>query len=155
MAKEVERKFLVRGDSWRPDSPGYHYFQGYLSRDPQRIVRVRKAGTSAFLTIKGPPEGISRPEFEYPIPPADAEDLMKLCVRPFIEKIRYVIEYHGKWWEVDEFRGENEGLVLAEVELTREDEPIDLPPWIGEEVSRDTRYFNSNLVEHPFIRWNK
>jgi adenylate cyclase len=79
---------------------------------------------------------------------------MKLCLHPLIEEIRYEVEYHGKRWEVDEFRGENEGLVLAELELTSEDEPVDLPPWIGQEVSHDARYFNANLVEHPFTRWN-
>jgi adenylate cyclase len=154
VAKEIERKFLVHGDSWRSGSRGSRNIQGYLSRDPQRVVRIRQTETSAFITIKGPAHGVIRPEFEYPIPLADAADLMKLCLRPLIEKIRYPIEYHGKRWEVDEFAGENRGLVLAEIELTREDEPLDLPPWIGKEVSGDVRYFNSNLVEHPFSQWN-
>jgi len=154
MAKEIERKFLVADDSGRSGSPGCHYIQGYLSRDPERTVRVRQAGTSGFITIKGITQGRIRQEFEYPIPLSDAEALMKLCLRPVIEKIRHVVEYHGKRWEVDEFRGENEGLVLAEIELTSKDEPVDLPPWIGEEVSHDVRYFNANLVEHPFTRWN-
>lgn len=154
MAKEIERKFLVADDSWRSGSPGCHYIQGYLSRDPERTVRVRQAGTSGFITIKGTTQGRIRQEFEYPIPLSDVEALMKLCLRPLIEKIRYVVEYHGKRWEVDEFRGENEGLVLAEIELASKDEPVDLPPWIGEEVSHDARYFNANLVEHPFTRWN-
>jgi adenylate cyclase len=155
MANEIERKFLVRGDSWRSGSSGSNYIQGYLSRDLRRVVRIRQAGTSAFITIKGPPRGVVRPEFEYSIPLSDAQGLMRLCLRPLIEKVRYVLEYHGKRWEVDEFRGENEGLVLAEVELTREDEPVDLPLWVGEEVSGDERYFNSNLVEHPFTKWNR
>ena len=155
MANEIERKFLVRGDSWRSGSSGSLYIQGYLSRDPQRVVRIRQAGTSAVITIKGPPRGVVRPEFEYAIPFSHAQDLMRLCLRPLIEKVRYVLEYHSKRWEVDEFRGENEGLVLAEVELTREDEPVDLPLWVGEEVSGDERYFNSNLVEHPFTKWSR
>jgi adenylate cyclase len=154
MAKEIERKFLVRNESWRGGAPGCAYVQGYLSRDPERIVRVRQAGTSAFITIKGVTQGTTRQEFEYPIPLSDAEVLMKLCLRPLIEKTRSIVQYHGKRWEVDEFRGENEGLVLAEIELTREDEPVELPPWIGDEVSHDARYFNANLVENPFTRWS-
>jgi adenylate cyclase len=154
MAKEIERKFLVRDDSWRSGAPGCHYVQGYLSRDPERIVRVRQAGTSAFVTIKGVTQGTTRQEFEYSIPLSDAEALMELCLRPLIEKTRYVVPYHGKRWEVDEFRGENEGLILAEIELTHEDEPVDLPPWIGQEVSDDVRYSNANLVGNPFTRWN-
>jgi adenylate cyclase len=154
MAKEIERKFLVADDSWRSGSPGCRYIQGYLSRDPERIVRVRQAGTSAFITIKGITRGTTRQEFEYAIPLSDAEALMKLCLRPLIEKTRYVLECRGKRWEVDEFHGDNDGLVLAEIELAREDEPVDMPPWIGEEVSHDVRYFNANLVEHPFTRWN-
>jgi adenylate cyclase len=154
VAKEIERKFLVHGDSWRSGLRGSRYIQGYLSRDPQRVVRIRQTETSAFITIKGAAQGVIRPEFEYPIPLADAADLMKLCLRPFIEKIRYSIAYHGKRWEVDEYGDENRGLILAEIELTREDERLDLPPWIGKEVSGDVRYFNSNLVEHPFSQWN-
>jgi adenylate cyclase len=154
MGNEIERKFLVSGDGWRGGSPGCPYTQGYLSRDPERVVRVRQAGKRAYITIKGISQGTTRAEFEYPISLSDAEALMKLCLRPLIEKVRHVVEYHGKRWEVDEFHDENEGLILAEVELSREDEPVDLPPWIGQEVSRDARYFNANLVEHPFTRWD-
>jgi adenylate cyclase len=154
MGNEIERKFLVSGDGWRGGSPGCPYTQGYLSRDPERVVRVRQAGKRAYITIKGISQGTTRAEFEYPISLSDAEALMKLCLRPLIEKVRHVVEYHGKRWEVDEFHGENEGLILAEVELSREDEPVDLPPWIGQEVSRDARYFNANLVENPFTRWD-
>jgi adenylate cyclase len=155
MATEIERKFLVSGDTWRPGASGCRYVQGYLSREAERIVRVRQAGSSAFLTIKGLAQGTTRLEFEYPIPFSDAEQLMKLCLRSLIDKTRYTIEYHGKHWEVDEFHGENDGLVLAEIELSREEEPIDLPPWIGKEVSRDPRYFNAYLSEHPFAQWEK
>jgi adenylate cyclase len=154
MGNEIERKFLVSGDGWRGGSPGCPYTQGYLSRDPERVVRVRQAGKRAYITIKGISQGTTRAEFDYPISLSDAEALMKLCLRPLIEKVRHVVEYHGKRWEVDEFHGENEGLILAEVELSREDEPVDLPPWIGQEVSRDARYFNANLVENPFTRWD-
>jgi adenylate cyclase len=153
MATEIERKFLVSDDTWRPGGRGGRYIQGYLSRDPQRTVRVRQAGDSAYLTIKGATEDTTRQEFEYSIPFSDAEQLMELCLRSLIEKTRYIVEYHGKHWEVDEFHGENNGLVLAEIELSRGDEPIDLPPWIGKEVSHDPRYFNAYLSEHPYTRW--
>ncbi len=154
MGTEIERKFLVLGDGWRAGASGCSYRQGYLSRDVERVVRVRQAGTSARLTIKGISQGTTRPEYEYPIPFSDAQQLMKLCLRSVIEKTRYVVEYRGKRWEVDEFHGENQGLVLAEIELSREDEPIEIPPWIGQEVSADRRYFNAYLSEHPYTQWN-
>ena len=154
MGNEIERKFLVSDDTWRAGCPGCPHIQGYLSRDPERVVRVRLAGDRAYITIKGVSHGTTRPEFEYPIPTSDAEALMTLCVRPLIEKVRYVVEYHGKRWEVDEFHGDNEGLILAEIELAREDEPFDLPSWIGQEVSQDARYYNANLVQHPFTKWD-
>lgn len=153
MADEIERKFLVVGDGWRGGASGLRYVQGYLSRDPERIVRVRRAGEKAFLTIKGLARGVSRKEFEYSVPLADAEELLRLCLRPLIEKVRTVVEYHGKRWEVDEFAGENAGLVVAEIELTREEEPFDRPPWAGQEVSDDPRYSNSSLCERPFTKW--
>jgi adenylate cyclase len=153
MATEIERKFLVSDDSWRGGARGSRYVQGYLSRDPKRVVRVRQAGPSAYLTIKGVARGTARPEFEYPIPFSDAEDLLKLCLHSMVEKTRYTIEYHGKRWEVDEFHGENDGLVLAEIELSREEESVDLPPWVGKEVSLDPRYSNAYLSEHPHTRW--
>ncbi len=150
MPKEIERKFLLRDESWKDGSSGCHYLQGYLSLDPARIVRVRKAGPSAYLTIKGISHGTTRLEFEYPIPLPDAEALFAMCVSPLVEKMRYTIDYHGKRWEVDEFHGENEGLVMAEIELSREDEPFDMPPWAGQEVSHDRRYYNASLSAHPF-----
>jgi adenylate cyclase len=154
MGTEIERKFLVVGDDWRAVASGTDYVQGYLSRDVARIVRVRRAGPAAYLTIKGIPEGARRPEFEYPIPLSDAQQLMNLCLPPLVEKTRYVIKYGGKRWEVDEFHGDNRGLILAEIELPSEDEPIDIPPWIGQEVSGDPRYFNSYLSEHPYTQWH-
>jgi adenylate cyclase len=154
MGTEIERKFLVVGDGWRAGASGTSYIQGYLSRDVARIVRVRKAGPSAYLTIKGIAEGSSRPEFEYSIPLSDARQLMGLCLLPLVEKTRYVLKYSGKRWEVDEFHGDNRGLILAEIELSREGEPIEIPPWIGQEVSGDPRYFNSYLSEHPYTQWH-
>lgn len=155
MATEIERKFLVRGELWRRDAaPGVRYRQGYLSIDPARAVRVRLAGADAFLTIKGPPAGIARTEFEYPVPPADAEFMLeRLCISPLIEKWRFRVPFGGRIWEVDEFEGENEGLLLAEVELPAADARVAVPPWAGREVSDDPRYFNVNLVSHPYHAW--
>jgi CYTH domain-containing protein len=154
MAVEIERKFLVRGDGWRSLAPGIVYRQGYITSGRGRTVRVRIAGNKAYLTIKGAPTGISRSEFEYPIPIADAEEMLRtLCDRPLIEKIRYRIEHVGLIWEVDEFLGENQGLVIAEVELTDPNQLIDLPDWIGPEVSENPRYFNAYLAKHPFSTW--
>jgi len=153
MAIEIERKFLVKDAIWKDGATGTRYVQAYLSTDPQRTVRLRMAGSEAWLTIKGPTAGNTRPEFEYSIPPADAEQILALCLRPFIEKIRYRIEYQGRIWEVDEFLGDNQGLVVAEVELADEGEALELPPWIGEEVSDEPRYFNANLIAHPYSRW--
>lgn len=152
MAHEIERKFLVTGDGWRAGHPT-KYVQGYLSRSPGRTVRVRQAGDQAFLTIKGKSSGVSRLEFEYPIPVSDAGILMKLCDGPLIEKTRTVIEYEGKKWEIDEFHGDNAGLIVAEIELISEDEAFALPPWIGLEVSHDRRYYNSQLSRHPYNEW--
>jgi CYTH domain-containing protein len=153
MADEIERKYLVIGDDWRGGSVGVRCVQGYLSRDPERIVRIRRAGEQAFVTIKGITRGVTRKEFEYEIPTADAEEMLKLCAGPLIEKTRTVVEYKGRHWEVDEFHGENTGLILAEIELPRENEPLDLPPWAGREVSDDARYYNARLSEHPFSEW--
>ena len=152
--QEIERKFLVGNDSWRPGASGTRFRQGYLSTDPERTVRVRLEGDRGVLTIKGPSRGISRAEFEYPIPAAEAATLLDtLCLQPLIEKTRYRVEHGGHLWEIDEFAGDNAGLVLAEVELSSEDEQVALPPWVGMEVSNDPRYFNANLARHPFSRW--
>ena len=153
MAKEIERKFLVNGDAWKR-SKGTLYRQGYLSTVKERTVRVRLEGERAVLTIKGITRGATRAEFEYEIPFEDAEQLLDdLCERPLIEKTRYKIEHAGLIWEVDEFLNENTGLVVAEVELESEDQQFDLPEWLGEEVTRDPRYYNANLVSHPFTKW--
>jgi CYTH domain-containing protein len=154
MAQEIERKFLLISDSWRDGSPaGTRMSQGYLSKAHGRTVRVRLAGEKAWLTIKGAGEGISRSEFEYEIPPADASELLALCELAIIDKTRYRIPFGQHVWEVDVFHGDNDGLVVAEVELGNEWESPEIPPWIGNEVSDDRRYANSNLSKTPFSAW--
>jgi adenylate cyclase len=152
MGVEIERKFLVQGDGWRT-SAGVLYCQGYLNRDKNRTVRVRIAGDAAFITIKGVSVGATRAEFEYAIPLADARGLLDLCDGPLVEKTRHLIRVGDTLWEVDEFAGDNAGLVVAEVELTAEDQPFARPDWLGAEVTHDARYFNSNLASYPFLRW--
>jgi adenylate cyclase len=129
------------------------FSQGYLNRDKDRTVRVRLAGDLAFLTIKGRSVGASRAEFEYAIPLADGRALLNLCERPLVEKIRRVIPHEGSAWDVDEFLGDNAGLVVAEIELQSEDQVFARPEWLGEEVTQDSRYFNSNLSLNPFSHW--
>ncbi|MBE9051747.1 CYTH domain-containing protein [Nostocales cyanobacterium LEGE 11386] len=154
MAKEIERKFLLKEDSWRELAKGSVYRQGYIATQDKVTVRVRIVGEQGYLTIKGPSVKYSRLEFEYPIPVEDAQEMLDtLCRRPFIEKIRYKVEWGGLIWEIDEFDGVNKGLILAEVELTDANQQIELPTWIGQEVSHDPRYYNSNLVTHPFSQW--
>ncbi len=154
MAREIERKFLVVGTDWQEGATSRPYRQGYLSLDEQRTVRVRTAGEHAYLTVKGPSKGITRPEFEYEIPLQDAAEMLDaLCHKPLVEKTRYTVRYHGLDWEVDVFDGANKGLVVAEVELPDQDTPVVLPPWIGDEVTGDPRYLNANLVKRPFSTW--
>jgi adenylate cyclase len=154
MAQEIERKFLVAGASWKDGATGTLTRQGYLSNVKEHTVRVRVAGAMAFLTIKGPSRGLARDEFEYPIPVDDAEAMLDaLCERPLIEKTRWLVPFKGFTWEVDEFHGENAGLVVAEVEVPTPETKPELPPWVREEVSSDPRYFNSNLVKNPFRAW--
>jgi adenylate cyclase len=156
MAQEIERKFLVRRDVWTPAGPGTPYRQGYLSAQPERVVRVRIAGERAFLTVKGATRGLTRSEFEYAIPVADAAAMLDaLCERPLVEKERHVEVHGGKTWEIDVFHGDNEGLVVAELELASEDEPFERPAWVGDEVSSDPRYANASLVRSPFTRWGR
>lgn len=154
MGQEIERKFLVVGDDWRADATGTRYRQGFLSTDPRRTVRVRMAGEVGFLTIKGITVGARRTEHEYEIPRADAEQMLdELCERPLIEKVRFTLRIGRHTWEVDVFEGENEGLVVAEIELEREDESFEIPDWLGDEVTHDPRYFNASLVKAPFRTW--
>lgn len=154
MGTEIERKFLVTGEGWRQLASGTAYRQGYIRTQNQTTVRVRRAGDRGYITIKGPTVGLARAEFEYEIPVEDADEMLTtLCDRPLIEKRRYRIPVGEVTWEIDEFYGENQGLILAEVELTTADQPLDAPSWIGPEVSQDPRYFNSNLAERPYSRW--
>jgi adenylate cyclase len=154
MPHEIERKFLVDTALWAPQGEGVHLVQGYLSSHPERVVRVRIAGTVAKLTIKGKTRGISRAEYEYTIPVADAQQMLdELCERPLIDKHRYTEQIGAHTWEIDIFHGDNAGLVLAEVELASESEQIELPAWVTQEVSHDPRYFNANLLKAPFSSW--
>mgnify|MGYP005849342259 CR=1 FL=1 len=155
MPTEIERKFLVKGEAWRSLSPtGTVYRQGYIPTQNRTTVRVRLVGEQGYITLKGLSKGISRAEYEYPIPAQDAREMLNtFCDRPLIEKTRYKLEFAGLIWEVDEFAGENQGLILAEVELTDENQIVELPDWIGKDVSDDPRYYNANLVQHPYSQW--
>jgi adenylate cyclase len=154
MGQEIERKFLLRHDGWRPLATGQLYRQGYIPTQGSQTVRLRIVGDRGFLTIKGPTVGVSRSEFEYEIPVAEAEEMLdNLCAKPLIEKYRHRITVDQWIWEVDEFLGANQGLILAEVELASDAELPTIPDWIGDEVSGDRRYFNSYLVDHPFESW--
>ena len=156
MGKEIERKFLVDLAAWKPQGGGVHYKQGYLNSQKERVVRVRIEGHQAKLTIKGPSLGVTRSEFEYPIPIGDAALLLdNLCEQPLIDKHRHKELHGGKTWEIDVFHGDNEGLVVAEIELAAEDEKFALPAWAVKEVSGDPRYYNSNLLKKPFRSWPK
>lgn len=154
MGKEIERKFLVKGDAWRELAEGTRYRQGYLNSVKERVVRVRTINDKGFLTIKGITVGATRAEFEYEIPLEDTDFMLdELCEQSLIEKNRYKIELGGFVWEVDEFFGKNDGLIVAEIELESEDQEFEKPDWIGEEVTSDPRYFNSNLTKLPFTEW--
>jgi adenylate cyclase len=153
MGREIERKFLVQGGDWKRGADAVAMRQGYLSTDPERVVRVRIEGERAALTVKGKSSGAVRGEWEYAIPKADAEELLALCLRPLIEKTRHRVRHAGMLWEVDEFHGDNAGLVVAEIELETEEQGFDKPHWVAEEVTHDARYFNSNLLRHPYTSW--
>jgi adenylate cyclase len=152
---EIERKYLPKGDGWRKalTGPGVPIRQGYLASGAGCTVRVREKGERAYLTVKGPTTGASRAEFEYPIPVEDAREMLETLCGALVEKRRYVVRHGGLDFEIDEFYGENAGLVLVEVELEREDQEIELPEWVGAEVTGDARYYNSNLARDPFGRW--
>ena len=156
MGEEIERKFLVKEQSWRERAKGTVFRQGFLSTEPERTVRVRAAGGRGTLTIKSKSVGARRAEYEYEIPHSDAEEMLDtLCARPLIEKVRYVLEHGQHTWEIDVFEGDNAGLIVAEIELGAEDETFERPSWLGDEVTDDPRYFNSNLVSHPFKDWRQ
>lgn len=154
MAIEIERKFLVDQDVLGELTGGRRIRQGFLPTVGLTVVRVRIRGDNGFLTIKGENVDCACTEFEYPIPLHDAQQMIdELCVGGVIDKTRYEITNAGHVWEVDVFHGDNDGLVIAEVELTSVNEAFDRPPWLGEEVSGQTRYYNVSLLKHPYIRW--
>jgi len=154
MGIEIERKFLLKNDGWRGLGQPTLMRQGYLVADPVRTVRVRIEGERAVITIKSKTTGASRGEWEYEIPVPDATELLdRLCEQPLVEKVRHRIEHAGHTWEVDEFKGENAGLVVAEIELGSEDEAFERPDWIGQEVTSDPRYYNSSLIRLPYSKW--
>lgn len=154
MSLEIERKFLVKGEQWKSLATSVLLKQGYLSSHPDRTVRVRIEGDTAMLTIKGRTKGMTRNEWEYAIPVQDAMALLDmLCEKPVIEKYRYRIPFGGLIWEVDEFLGENDGLIVAEVELNSEQQEVIKPDWVAEEVTHDSRYFNANLLQNPYSNW--
>mgnify|MGYP000674043178 FL=1 len=152
MGREIERKFKVKEGDWCKQKAA-KYRQGYLSTVKERTVRVRTVEDKGYLTIKGIAIGASRMEFEYEIPRQDADTLLEICEKPLIEKNRYKIKHGGFVWEVDEFFGENQGLIVAEIELESEDQTFSKPDWVGEEVTGDPRYFNSNLIKNPYTTW--
>jgi adenylate cyclase len=155
MPREIERKFLLKSDSWRAqvrDSRAMR--QGYLASGARLSVRVRIAGGDAWLNIKAGDLTASRQEYEYPIPLDEARELLALAEGPLIEKTRHLVEHGGKTFEIDQFHGDNEGLVVAEIELEREDEPFERPSWLGIEVTQLRRYYNVCLVTHPYRAWN-
>ncbi|HQR78916.1 MAG TPA: CYTH domain-containing protein [Actinomycetota bacterium] len=157
MGVEIERKFLVVDDSWRAGVVAAHRIvQGYLADEGELTVRVRIKGDHGFLTLKGRTQGISRNEYEYEIPVADAEAMLAdFATGPVVEKTRHLIDVDGHVWELDVFAGDNEGLVMAEIELASADEVFTLASWAGEEVTDDSRYYNVNLARHPFRQWGR
>lgn len=156
MAIEIERKFLVTNESWRKDATSELYRQGYLCSGEGPTIRVRIAGEKSYITIKGKHDGISRLEYEYPIPLDDARTLLvDVCRQPIIEKRRYIRTIEGFTWEIDEFFGDNEGLILAEIELQHEQQLFPKPDWLGKDVSHLSRYYNASLCLYPFKEWSE
>ena len=155
MALEIELKFLVQNSSWKGQAEGVHYRQGYLSTNKSRTVRVRTIKDKAFLTIKGISIGATRKEFEYEIPFNEGLIMLdELCEKPIIEKIRYKIKVENDLvWEIDEFLGENKGLIVAEIELQHEEQSFIKPDWLGKEVTTNPKFYNSSLVKFPFYKW--
>lgn len=155
MATEIERKFLLASDDWRAEvEESMRLTQGYLSRGQQSAVRVRIKGDTAQLNIKHTIDGISRLEYEYPLPLTDAQEILeRVALRPLIDKTRHHVRRGQHLWEIDEFYGENAGLIVAEIELNDPDEVFERPSWLGKEVSDDVRYYNSRLSECPYSQW--
>lgn len=157
MAKEIEKKYLLLNDNYKAHSTVTYIQQGYITTKKEGVVRVRVRDNEAYITIKGQNQGAVRLEYEYQIPVSEAKEIIEnLCQKPVIEKKRYSFQAaDGHIWEIDEFFGENDGLVVAEIELSREDEEFEKPEWVGEEVTSDMRYYNSNLMQNPYINWKK
>ncbi len=157
MGQEIEKKFLVNHDKWKQlDKPkGELYRQGYLISEPNKTIRVRQTNEKGFLTIKGITIGATRPEYEYEIPINEAKELLENFSISELSKIRYKISFDNKIWEVDEFLGDNVGLIVAEIELKREDESFNLPEWVDTEVTEQAKYYNSNLAIKPYKDWAK
>jgi CYTH domain-containing protein len=155
MGKEIERKYLVNREKWNAIDKGERkaYQQGYILTDAEKTIRVRLSENDAFITIKGLLSGASRDEYEYKIPKKDAQELLDKFCQDIVSKVRHRVLYEGKLWEIDEFSGDNEGLILAEIELSDEEEKFDLPEWIDKEVTDDKRYYNSNLSQNPYKNW--
>jgi len=155
MPIEIERKYLLRNDDWRLNAnQGAQYKQGYITGSELASVRIRTEGEHAFINIKSATLGVTRQEYEYPVPWGEAlEILSSLCAKPLIKKTRYIVRDNGNEWEVDVFGGENEGLIVAEIELQSEEQSFELPGWCGREVSDDPRYYNVNLAKHPYSKW--
>jgi len=156
MGIEIERKFLVLGDAWRATATQrLRMRQGYLTTDGPSSVRIRISGEEARFNLKSAEVGTTRLEFDWAVPLAEAEQILdRLCHRPLIEKVRHLVPHGGHVWEIDEFEGENAGLVVAELELGAADERFDRPAWLGREVTTERRYYNQALVEHPFGAWS-
>lgn len=156
MGKEIEKKFLIVSDDWRSLGTGEPYCQGYLNAEKGRTVRVRTINDRGILTIKGPSVGAARLEYEYDIPIEEAREMLnELCHKPLIEKTRYKVPFAGFTWEIDEFTGENEGLIFSEIELEYEGQQFEIPPWVGKEVTDDGRYYNANLINNPYSNWKE
>jgi adenylate cyclase len=158
MGVEIEHKFLVTSEDWRKGAEGVLYVQGYLSNEKDRTVRVRLAGEKGFITIKGAPDetGLARNEYEYPIPAAEAREMLdEMCLPGVIEKVRHKIQHGGLTWEVDEFKGANAGLIVAEIEVPSVNHQFSRPSWVGAEVSQDSRYSNAMLSKKPYSQWKQ
>ena len=154
MAIEIERKFLIKEKPFSIAKRSLKINQGYIINEKSKVIRIREKGDDYFLTIKGNNIGISRLEYDFPISKEDAKELIfHFCKTTLIEKTRHYIEHKGHTWEVDEFHGKNNGLIVAEIELESEDEKFEIPDWVGEEVTQDDRYYNMNLAIHPFTSW--
>lgn len=156
MGLEIERKFLLKNNSWKKEIKKTIFIrQGYLNSKVERTVRIRIQGEQGVLTIKGKNQNVTRKEFEYQIPLDDALHLISMCEKPVIEKTRFLISSNRCTWEIDVFDGENKGLVIAEIELSSEEESFDIPNWLGKEVSSESKYYNSSLITNPYSNWKK